>query len=106
MTHKRYARSRKVSDSSRKPPTSTEYFVPDLKGNIICVCSQAFRDVTCLSADRLQRVARIAAVSGLPKENRGGLRVNVKGLEITQSIIAHILRCPVSHHRSNKVVGQ
>src|SRR5258705_7470698 len=105
MTTTRAKSHRARADDPRTPPLVATYFIRKIGGETIRVCATAFRNITCVSRDRLNRLARFALTTGQqPTERRGGARMTARGAQITESIIYHIksFTCRESHYGRGK----
>jgi len=103
------SKRKRVRTVSRRRPVTVKYHVPNQSGQKIRVCAKAFMGVACVTADRLQRLARKCSESGgtlIPTEARGGRRSTGGHMEITASIKAHIssFKCRESHYGRGKSV--
>ena len=103
------SKRRRVKRVHRSRPVTVKYYISNQSGQKVRVCAKAFIGVTCVTADRLQRLARKCSESGgtmVPTEARGGSRLNARQKEVTASIIAHIssFKCRESHYGRGKSV--
>jgi hypothetical protein len=78
-----------------------KYFIPQIRGNLIPVCLDAFSSVTSITRRRLNIISKTFKQNhSSPTEKRGGIRVDLIQDEITDSIKEHIkaFKCRKSHH--------
>lgn len=97
---------RKAKRTNQKKTTRTDrvaikYFIPNVNGDMIRVCAQAFRDIISFTRRRLNIICKnFNDNHQSPKEKRGGKHLNASDIEVTLSIEDHIksFKCRKSHH--------
>ena len=99
-----HSASRRKATTSRNRPVCVKYYLPDVHGNKVRVCTAAFLSASCVSSDRIQRVARHHVANGgkwFPS-----YRYSEVQAEISQSVKDHIssFKCRESHYGCAKSV--
>lgn len=101
MMKVRNAKRTKRKNTLRSDRVTTKYFIPNLSGDMLNACAQAFSDVTSIKRRRLNLISKHFHVNHTsPKENRGGKYPNASEIEVTLSIENHIksFKWRKSHH--------
>lgn len=99
-----HSASRRKATTSRNRPVCVKYYLPDVHGNKVRICTAAFLSASRVSSDRIQRVARHHVANNgkwFPRERRGGYIVILKfKLRSRNPVLSNVVRVTMAAQKA------
>jgi len=99
-----HSASRRKATTSHNRPVCVKYYLPDVHGNKVRICTAAFLSASRVSSDRIQRVARHHVANNgkwFPRERRGGYIVILKfKLRSRNPVLSNVVRVTMAAQKA------